>query len=136
MSFSQRLYNTIVSIYDWYIRNYVYLPKEEEYAQKFFGHLGPLPSLRDLMFNVSMVLVNTHRSIFPPRPTMPSIVSIGGAHLKPPKPLPKDVQKFIDESKNGVIYFSLGTIIKTSGLPKEKLQIFLGTCLSCYHSLF
>lgn len=148
MTFYQRWHNAIVGVYDWFIRSYGYLPTEEEYAQKHFGHLGPLPSVNDLILNVSMVFVNTHRAIFPPRPTMPStelincmhhfqiysemfilwigIVSIGGAHLKAPKPLPKDLQTFIDGAKHGVIYFSLGTIVRASKLPKEKLAAFIG----------
>lgn len=73
MTFSQRWYNVIVSVYDWYVRKYGYLTTEEEYAQKYFGHLGPLPSLTDLIRNVSLVLVNTHRAIFPPRATLPSM---------------------------------------------------------------
>lgn len=72
MTFYQRWYNTLVNIYDWYVRNYVFLPAETEYAQKYFGHLGPLPSINDLIRNISMVLVNTHRAIFPPRASMPS----------------------------------------------------------------
>lgn len=130
MSFYQRFYNTIVSFYDWFVREYRYLPTEEKFAQKFFGHIGPLPSVRELMLNVSMILVNTHRAIFPPRPTMPSIISIGGAHLKPSAPLPKDLQKFIDESKHGVIFFSLGTIVQASKLPKDKLRAFFGKILA------
>lgn len=134
MTFYQRWHNAVVSAYDWFVRKYGYLPTEEEYARKFFGHLGPLPSIYDLLRNVSMVLVNTHRAIFPPRPTMPSVVPIGGAHLKPPKPLPNDLKTFLDESKHGVIYFSLGTVIKASELPKEKIQTFLGSfCLINFH---
>lgn len=54
------------------------------------------------------------------------IVNIGGAHIKSPKPLPEELQKFLDESTHGIIYFSLGSVINTSKLPKEKIQAFLG----------
>lgn len=53
------------------------------------------------------------------------VINIGGAQLKPAKPLPKDLQTFLDESKHGVIYFSLGTVVKSSILPKDKIQCFL-----------
>lgn len=53
-------------------------------------------------------------------------MSIGGAHIKPVKPLPNNLQKFLDEAKHGVIYFSLGTVLKSSQMPKEKIQAFLG----------
>lgn len=54
------------------------------------------------------------------------MINIGGAHVKPAKPLPKDLQTFLDEAKDGVVYFSLGTVVQSSALPKEKLQAFLG----------
>lgn len=53
-------------------------------------------------------------------------ISVGGAHIKPTKPLPQDLQKFLDESPNGVIYFSLGTIIQSSKLSEHQKQAFLG----------
>lgn len=72
MSFSERFQNLLINIYDLYVRNYIYLPAEEEIARKNFGHLGPLPPLKDLVHNISIVLINTHRAFFPPRPMMPS----------------------------------------------------------------
>lgn len=53
-------------------------------------------------------------------------INIGGAHIKPTKPLPEDLQRFLDESKDGVIYFSLGSVVKSSKLPKDKISAFLG----------
>lgn len=57
------------------------------------------------------------------------VISIGGAHIKPSKPLPNDLQKFLDSAEaaeHGVIYFSLGSILHTSKLPKNLIQTFLG----------
>lgn len=56
---------------------------------------------------------------------MPGIVHIGGAHIKPPKPLPSNLQEFIDQSEHGVILFSLGAYLQSSEMPKEKIQIIL-----------
>lgn len=60
---------------------------------------------------------------------MPGLVYIGGAHVKPPKPLPIDLQKFSDESEHGVLYFSLGSVVQGSKMPEEKLIVFLGKYL-------
>lgn len=57
---------------------------------------------------------------------MPNIISIGGAHIKAPKALPADLQKYLDDAKDGVIYFSLGSIMKSANMPKEKKAMFLG----------
>lgn len=74
MSFAERLHNTFAIIYDYLVRHFVHLPNEERLAQKHFSHLAPLPSLKEILNNVSVVLVNTHRAISPPRPAMPSII--------------------------------------------------------------
>lgn len=154
MSYRERCFNTMVTIYDWLVRKFAFLPTEESYARKHFAHLAPLPTINDILRNVSLVLVNSHRAISPPRPSMPSntissvvnvfnalqiprkltnhkffqfldVIPIGGAHIKPVKPLPKDIKTFLDESKHGVIYFSLGSVLQSSKLPTELIQTFL-----------
>lgn len=154
MSFYERWFNTIVSTYDWAVRKFSYLPTVDEHARKYFSHLEPLPSIDDILRNVSMVFSNTHRALSPPRPSMPSkifykmkihwfsqkfkffqfcfffnfsdVINIGGAHIKPTKPLPQDIQEFLDKAKHGVIYFSIGSILQSSKLPKDKLTAFIG----------
>lgn len=54
------------------------------------------------------------------------LIYIGGAHIKSPKPLPNDLQEFLDGAKYGVIFFSLGSVVNASKMPKAKLNIFLG----------
>lgn len=125
MSFTERWYNTVVTIFDVIVRNWIHLPSEERLAHKHFAHLAPLPPLKEILRNISMNLVNTHRAISPPRPSMPSVIPIGGAHIKPAKPLAKELQTFLDGAKHGAIYFSLGSNLKSSLLPKHHIQAFL-----------
>lgn len=40
MTYSERVQNVILSLYDWYYRTFVALPKQNEIAQKYFGHLA------------------------------------------------------------------------------------------------
>uniref|UniRef100_T1GRG5 Glucuronosyltransferase n=1 Tax=Megaselia scalaris TaxID=36166 RepID=T1GRG5_MEGSC len=96
-------------------------------AEKHFGsHIeGPLPSISDLEKNISLILVNSHRATDSPRPTISGLVDIGGAHIQKPKPLPKDIQDFIDSANDGVVYFSLGSFMKCADMPKEKLTIII-----------
>lgn len=126
MSFNERWYNSLFSMCEWLVRKYIYFPHQNAIAQQHFGHLGPLPTLEKLTQNISFVFLNTHRSVQAPRPSMPGIIYIGGAHIKAPKALPHDLQQYMDEAKNGVIYFSLGTVLKTSRMPRNKLQVILG----------
>lgn len=126
MTFFQRWYNAVVSFYDALVRRFVFIPAEDALAKKYFAHLAPLPPLIDLLNNISVMFVNNHRALSPPRPAMPGTISIGGAHIKPAKSLPKDLQTFLDEAKDGVIYFSLGTVVKSALLPRDKLEAFIG----------
>lgn len=84
-----------------------------------------LPSIDELYQSVSLILVNNHRTTTRPRPLMPGIVYIGGSHIKAPKPLPTDLQEYIDNSKDGVIFFSMGSWIPSAEMPDEKKQIFI-----------
>lgn len=55
---------------------------------------------------------------------MPGIIHYGGAYIKPPKQLPSDLQNYIDNSKHGVVIFSLGSYLQSSQLPKDKINAF------------
>lgn len=126
MTFSERFYNLALSVFDAAIvRPYFHLPRQMAIAEKHFGDLAPLPSLASLNKNISVTLVYTHRSISYPRPSMPGLISIGGAHIKPTQPLPSDLQQYLDGAKNGVIFFSLGTFLKSSSMSKQHLVAFL-----------
>ncbi|CAJ1049066.1 LOW QUALITY PROTEIN: UDP-glucuronosyltransferase 2C1-like [Xyrichtys novacula] len=47
-----------------------------------------------------------------PRPTMPNVIYMGGFQCKPAKPLPADLEEFVQSSgEHGVIIMSLGTIV-------------------------
>ncbi|CRK94520.1 CLUMA_CG008025, isoform A [Clunio marinus] len=76
--------------------------------------------------NVSLALINDHFSSGRVRPNLPSMVEIGGLQVKPkPSPLPEDLKNFLDEAKDGAIFFSLGSNAKSTFLSKEILQILL-----------
>ncbi|XP_066259818.1 UDP-glycosyltransferase UGT5-like [Euwallacea similis] len=83
------------------------------------------PPISELNKHVAFILLNSHESLVQPVPLVPSMVSIGGYHIDPPKALPKDLQKFLDDSKKGVVYFSMGSNLKAKDMSDEKKQIFL-----------
>ncbi|CAI6362626.1 unnamed protein product [Macrosiphum euphorbiae] len=71
----------------------------------------------------SLTFTNTHFITEPSRPLTPDIVQIGGIHLTPPGPIPKDILEFIDDAPNGVIYFTFGTVISMPSLPENVLKV-------------
>ncbi|XP_063908507.1 UDP-glycosyltransferase UGT5-like isoform X10 [Zophobas morio] len=95
----------------------------EKTAKEYFG--GRLPSLRELVHNVSVLLVNNHFNYHVPRPLVPAVMEIGGMHIRKIRELAQDLEKWINESTHGVIYFSLGSMIKGHTFPDEKRQEFL-----------
>ncbi|KAJ8248844.1 hypothetical protein GJAV_G00228350 [Gymnothorax javanicus] len=48
-----------------------------------------------------------------PRPTMPNVVYVGGFQCRPAKPLPQDLEEFVQSSgEHGVVIMSLGTFVR------------------------
>ncbi|XP_058980270.1 LOW QUALITY PROTEIN: UDP-glucosyltransferase 2-like [Musca domestica] len=61
-------------------------------------------------------------------PLCPNMIEVGGLHIKQkPDPLEEDLQKFLDNSPEGVIYFSMGSNVKSKDLPPQTLKDILST---------
>ena len=80
--------------------------------------------LRD---RLSIILSASHPVTHGAWPYLPNYIELGGLHLRGPKPLPKDLQKFMDSATNGVALVSFGSSIKPEDMPPEKLATFLET---------
>nr|CAD7458383.1 unnamed protein product [Timema tahoe] len=96
--------------------------KREAIMRKYFG---PIPSIEELEKRVAVLLINTDLGLADQRPLLPSVIPIGGLHIRKQGHLNKTLQKFIDESPNGVIYMSMGTSLVGSLMPKENLAALL-----------
>ncbi|XP_017464666.1 PREDICTED: UDP-glucuronosyltransferase 2C1-like isoform X1 [Rhagoletis zephyria] len=117
------------------VKNYLFALLEEFSMVRFIRRLQQelydynfppdrYPPLDEVRKNVSLVFVNHHFSQGPIRPNVPNLIEIGGIQIKEkPDPLPADIAKVLDETKDGVIYFSLGTNIQGSHLTEEKTKI-------------
>ncbi|XP_050427170.1 UDP-glucosyltransferase 2-like [Adelges cooleyi] len=123
MDFKQRMINTFYYVYFKIAWKYYSEWPADEFLKENFG--PNTPYINDILYNTSMVFVNGHFSLDGPRPLVPNMVEIGGVHLKPPGPIPKDILKFIEDSPNGVMLFTFGALIRASTIPKPVLQIFL-----------
>ena len=72
--------------------------------------------------------MNSHFSKNHPRPYLPNMIEVGGLHLNvKPSELPTDVKEWIEGAEHGAIFFSLGSNLKSSQLPEEKLEAILKT---------
>ncbi|XP_065075736.1 UDP-glycosyltransferase UGT5-like [Ochlerotatus camptorhynchus] len=84
-----------------------------------------IPDVRDIARNTSLVLVNQHYTLSGARPLVPAVVEVGGVHIRNLKPLPMDLQQWLDDSPEGVIVISWGSVLRASTLPKEKRDAIL-----------
>jgi glucuronosyltransferase len=90
MTFSERVFNFVIHIITTSLYQYSYIPKQEAIAKKYFKE--DLPRFMDVWKNFSIILVNTLVGLDDARPLLPSVIPIGGMHIKEkPDPLPKVV---------------------------------------------
>ncbi|XP_028179413.1 UDP-glucuronosyltransferase 2B2-like [Ostrinia furnacalis] len=81
------------------------------------------PPFNELVFNASLMFGNSHVSLGQAMTLPQSLKPIGGYHIDTrTAPLPQDLQTLMDNAKHGVIYFSLGSNIKSKDLPDETKQ--------------
>lgn len=121
-SFTHRANNLMYYLIDYFISTWHAFPKNDEIMRSVYPDA---PSIYDLYSNVSLVLLNSHSSVNLPVPLVPNMIEVGGYFIDPPKKLPKDLEDYMNSAPDGVIYFSMGSIIKANELPEERKQTFL-----------
>nr|CAD7410702.1 unnamed protein product [Timema poppensis] len=136
MSFLERVHSVWFLLWQKYHFYYTVIPNQDAIARRHFG--DSLPYLGDLHTQPSMLFLTTNYIFHNPRPYVPAVVLLDRLHMNEPKPLPKDIQMFIDNAPKGVIYFSLGSNVKSDTMTQEKRQIFLDAFaeLPDYHVLW
>ncbi|KAM7364716.1 UDP-glycosyltransferase UGT5-like [Cochliomyia hominivorax] len=98
----------------------------ESSGRKIYGKYFPpdkYASFDKARQRVAMVLFSHHFSEKPVRPLVPALIEIGGIHINDqPKPLPKELEEFINSAEHGVIFFSMGTNVKIQHLQEGALE--------------
>jgi UDP:flavonoid glycosyltransferase YjiC (YdhE family) len=92
-------------------------------TQRFFPMIDATPL--ELLDKIEFLMINTHPALGFVRPLVPTTIQLGFIHIEDAQPLPNDLQRYLDNSKNGVIYMSLGSNVKSSKLNKKFVNIFL-----------
>ncbi|KAJ4448919.1 hypothetical protein ANN_00311 [Periplaneta americana] len=123
MNFWEKLVNTV---FDWAMEVWYHIEMNMPAEEMLKHHFGKdYPSLAELQRSTSLILVNSHFSVNTPRPAVPMFVEVGGLHIKSGGKLSKDLQTYLDEAKEGVIYFSMGSIIRSETFTETKLRAFI-----------
>ncbi|CAG9785772.1 unnamed protein product [Diatraea saccharalis] len=125
MTFMERLENTIANCYLklWY--RYKVQMKEQEIIERHFGR--KIPDLNDIAKNsTTMMMANVFHSLNGAKPLLPGLVEVGGMHLNPKSTgIPLYMERFLNESDQGVVLFSFGSLLKTSTIPEYKEQMIM-----------
>uniref|UniRef100_A0A9J8CU28 UDP-glucuronosyltransferase n=1 Tax=Cyprinus carpio carpio TaxID=630221 RepID=A0A9J8CU28_CYPCA len=80
---------------------------------------GKPTTMCETMGKADIWLIRTYWDFEYPRPLLPNFKFVGGLHCKPTKPLPKELEEFVQSSgDHGIIVFSLGSMI--SNLTMER----------------
>ncbi|XP_066524186.1 UDP glucuronosyltransferase 5 family, polypeptide A1 [Hoplias malabaricus] len=115
MTFFQRVKNVLCYTFTLFQVKMFVGPHYNAFCQKYFG---PDVDYFSLFQNADIWLMRNDFTFEFPRPTLPNVVYMGGFQCKPSKPLPSQLEEFVQSSgEHGVIIMSLGTII--SQLPLD-----------------
>ncbi|XP_044082124.1 UDP-glucuronosyltransferase 2B31-like isoform X5 [Neovison vison] len=117
--FSKIVKNMIYVLYfDFWFQTF----NEKSWDQFYSEVLGRPTTLSELRGKAQIWLIRTYWDFEFPRPLLPNFEFVGGLHCKPAKPLPKEMEEFVQSSgENGIVVFTLGSMI--TNLPEEKANV-------------
>ncbi|XP_023199538.1 UDP-glucuronosyltransferase 2C1-like isoform X3 [Xiphophorus maculatus] len=119
MDFSERLWNVLFYALQDVVIDHVMWNMFDEYYSEV---KGTPTSACELMGKADIWLLRTYWDFDFPRPFLPNFKFVGGIHCKPAKPLPKDMEEFVQSSgENGIVVFTLGSMIKNVTTEKANL---------------
>ncbi|XP_068625846.1 UDP-glucosyltransferase 2-like [Battus philenor] len=124
MNLWQRLANTF-SFGVLFVGNWLDESRAVSTYDKYYGPIAAargvsLPAFAEAKHNISIMFVNSHPSFAPAQVLPPNVIDIAGYHIaENTPPLPRDLQDLLDSSTQGVVYFSMGSVVKSAALPES-----------------
>ncbi|ELV13015.1 UDP-glucuronosyltransferase 2B17 [Tupaia chinensis] len=119
MTFMERVTNMLYYLYfDYAIESF----NTKKWDQFYSEILGRSTTLCETIGKADIWLIRTYWDFEFPHPYLPNFEFVGGLHCKPAKPLPKEMEEFVQSSgEDGIVVFSLGSMVKN--LTDEKANI-------------
>nr|QPA18388.1 UDP-gluconosyltransferase [Trialeurodes vaporariorum] len=123
--------NMLEKIDSWFSTFYIQSKIEAavtEAAENFFREAYGQESVKlvdGCWSNTSLSMVSSNFLYFYPRLLGPNVIELGPMHIKEPAKLPKNIHDWLDGADKGVIYFSLGSNMKSKSLPVAVRENFL-----------
>ncbi|KAJ8930796.1 hypothetical protein NQ314_016373 [Rhamnusium bicolor] len=125
LNFKERVLSVLFWITFKLGEKFIFTPFQNDILQTW---IGEEPPLNEISKNISMLLINASPIFNNIRPLGPKTINIvDGAHFLKSKPLPKDLQDYLDNAREGFIYFSLGSNVKSSLISNTTKEVILKT---------
>ena len=93
----------------------------------------PVVGYNDFLLNASLCLQMRDNVLHFIRPEMPDVIPVASLMAREAKPLPADLQSYMDQSTNGVILVSFGTMV--AELPTEVIHKMLKAFKTLDHNV-
>uniref|UniRef100_A0A8D1Y4P5 UDP-glucuronosyltransferase n=1 Tax=Sus scrofa TaxID=9823 RepID=A0A8D1Y4P5_PIG len=110
MTFMERVTNMLYYLYF----DYAFETFNKKKWDKFYSEVLRRPTtLCELMGKADIWLIRNYWDFEFPHPFLPNFEFVGGLHCKPAKPLPKEIEEFVQSSgEDGIVVFSLGSMVQ------------------------
>ncbi|XP_011782444.1 PREDICTED: UDP-glucuronosyltransferase 2B9 isoform X1 [Colobus angolensis palliatus] len=119
MTFMERVKNMIYMLYF----DFCYQMHDMKKWDQFYSEvLGRPTTLCETMGKADIWLIRNSWNFQFPHPLLPNVDFVGGLHCKPVKPLPKEMEEFVQSSgENGVVVFTLGSMV--TNMKEERANV-------------
>ncbi|XP_008580742.1 PREDICTED: UDP-glucuronosyltransferase 2A3 isoform X1 [Galeopterus variegatus] len=119
MTFLERVKNTMLLVFfNFWMQDYDFHFWKQFYSEA----LGRPTTICEILGKAEIWLIRTYWDFEFPRPYLPNFEFVGGLHCKPAKPLPEEMEEFVQSSgEDGVVVFSLGSLVQN--LTEEKSDL-------------
>ncbi|XP_036432504.1 UDP-glucuronosyltransferase-like isoform X4 [Colossoma macropomum] len=119
MNFPQRVKNMFMTGFESVLCRFVYASFDELVSR----YLKKDTTYKQLLSHGAIWLMRYDFTFEYPRPLMPNMVTVGGINCAKKKPLPADLEEFVNGSgEHGFVVFTLGSMV--SELPEVKAKEF------------
>ncbi|XP_064341190.1 UDP-glucuronosyltransferase 2B31-like [Camelus dromedarius] len=119
MTFMERVKNMMYVLYfDFWFQTF----NEKKWNHFYSEVLGRPTTLLETVGKADMWLIRNYWDFEFSRPRLPNFEFVGGLHCRPAKPLPMEMEEFVQSSgEDGIVVFTLGSIV--TNITEERANV-------------
>ncbi|XP_044746164.1 UDP-glycosyltransferase UGT5-like isoform X4 [Coccinella septempunctata] len=127
LTFWEKFDNIYITIGTFIINKFVMFPRAHNIAKKYFGE--DMPYIEEMVKSSSLMFSNNNPIFSDLRPLVPNVILFRNVAEKGYNDMHEDLKQILDNAKEGVVYFSLGTNVRfdhVQGDVKKTIMEALG----------